>query len=124
MWETNMTMAAGDAELWSSSSQRCIFEDEAANPGTGLFKVGQLNHCAVTKSEFVSGRFTVEAACPERQSMMASVPMSPEWLASKIAVRGTYTRTSMSGTLDAKLEDTLEPMRFSGKLTARRTGDC
>jgi hypothetical protein len=117
-------MAVGNAELWRTVGERCLYEDEAANPGTGFFKVGPLNHCTVSSSQFADGRFSVEASCPERQSNQSSVPMSPDWLASKVAVRGSYARTSMEGTIDAELEDTLEPMRFNGKLTARRTGDC
>lgn len=124
MWETNMNMAAGTAELWSSSSQRCIYEEEAANPGRGLVKVGPLSHCAASKSQFANGRFSVEATCPERPSAMASVPMTPDWLASRIALRGTYDQESMEGTVEAELEDTIEPIKFNGKLTARRIGDC
>ena len=124
MWDTTMSMAAGDAELWSATSERCIYEDEAADPGLGMFKVGPLNHCTVPKSQFAGGRFSVNASCPERQSLQADVPMSPEWLASRITVLGSYTRTTMEGTLEAELEDTLEPMKFNGKVSARRTGDC
>lgn len=124
MWETTVTMAAGNAELWRSAGERCIYEEEAGNPGTGFLRVGPLNHCTVSRSQFGDGRFVVEASCPERQSIQASVPMTPEWLASRISVQGTYTRTSMEGALEAELEDTLDPMHFNGRLTARRTGDC
>jgi hypothetical protein len=124
MWETTMTMAAGNTELWSSTIGRCIYEEEAANPGSGFFKAGQLQNCQTTQSVFSKGDFSVVANCPERQSMQASVPMSPEWMASKVAIKGKYTATTMDGTLSAELLDTLEPMRFNGTLSARRTGDC
>ena len=124
MWETTMTMKAGNAELWSSTIGRCIYEEEAANPGSGFFKAGQLHDCQTTKSVFFDADFSVEATCPERPSIQADVPMTPDWLASKIAISGKYTRTTMDGTLSAELLDTLEPMRFNGRLTAQRKGDC
>jgi hypothetical protein len=124
MWETTMTMAAGNSELWSSTIGRCIYDEEAANPGSGFFKGGQLRDCQTTQSSFSGGEFSVEATCPERQSVQANVPMTPDWLASKVAIKGKYTSTAISGTLSAELLDTLEPMHFTGTLNARRTGDC
>ena len=124
MWETSLSMKAGSAELWSSTSQRCIYDEEAANPGSGLIRVGQLNHCTASEPHFNDGKFVVKATCPERQSMMADVPMSPEWLASKIEIGGRYGRTTLQGTLTAQLQDTVEPTNFNGTVTARRIGDC
>jgi hypothetical protein len=124
MWETTVTMAAGKSELWRSTAARCMYDEEAANPGSGLIKVGQLNHCATSQSDFSGGKFVVRATCPERQSMQASVPMTPDWLASRVELSGNYTPTSIDGRISAELEDTIEPMKFSGEVHARRTGDC
>jgi Protein of unknown function (DUF3617) len=124
MWETTIRMNAGTTELWSSTVSRCVYSDETANPGTGFFKEGQLNHCTVGQSHFADGEFTVQAACPDKQSMMAEVPMSPEWLASKVTVKGTYASVRMEGKLSAEIEGAMEPTDFNGTLSARRTGDC
>lgn len=124
MWETTIRMNAGKAELWSSTVSRCIYSDEAANPGMGFFREGQFNHCTVSQSQFADGKFAVGATCPDKTSMMAEVPYSPEWLASKVTVTGTYEATSINGTLSAKLEGAMEPTDFNGSLSARRTGDC
>lgn len=124
MWETTVTMAAGKSELWRSTVERCIFDEEAENPGSGLIKVGQLQHCTTSQSDFSDGKFVVRATCPERQSMQAAVPMTPDWLASRVELTGNYTPTSIDGHLSAELEDTMEPMKFNGEVNARRTGDC
>jgi len=55
---------------------------------------------------------------------MADVPYSPEWLASKVIVNGTYSLTKVDGSLTAEIEGAMEPMDFNGMLSAHRTGNC
>lgn len=124
MWSSTLTLKAGNEELWTASLDRCVSSNSAAELALSSLRVGQLQDCNATKSSADGGQFSIQARCPERQTIQANVPMMPGWLASKVALDGRYTAETMTGEMTAELEDTLEPMKFAGTLSARRKGDC
>ena len=124
-WETTMRMSAGQDELWSTTVTRCIDAQEAAAPGLGILNASPLGPCHATESTFSNGTISIHASCPGRgPGLQASVPMVPGMMPSRVSLEGRYTATTMEGQFSAELEDTLEPMRFTGTMTGRRTGEC
>lgn len=124
MWSSTVTIMAGKEELGSASLDRCVSSPDASELAFGSLRTGSFQDCAVTQSSAAGGQFTVAAHCPARTSSMADVPMMPPWMASNVTLTGKYTADTMTGAMTAEIEDTLEPMKFTGSLTARRKGDC
>jgi hypothetical protein len=124
MWISTVTIMAGKVELGSASLDRCVSSPDAAELAFGSLRTGSFQDCAVTQSSAAAGQFSVAAHCPARTSSMADVPMMPPWMASKVTLTGKYTADTMAGAMTAELEDTLEPTKFTGTLTAQRKGDC
>lgn len=124
MWTSTVTIMAGQQELGSASLDRCVSSPDAAELAFSSLRTGSFQDCAATRSSAAAGQFTITADCPARSSSMADVPMMPPWMASKVTLSGKYTGENMTGEMTAELEDTLEPMKFNGTLTARRKGDC
>ena len=118
MWTTEVSMAAKAGELWSSKVERCI------DPGGGDAVIGMLSGtplgpCQATESGTSGGGLPLSAHCMGRPgSMMGSMPQT------RVRLNGTQSATAIDGTIDAELVMEPQSPKLTGKLIARRTGDC
>lgn len=125
MWNSKLSIRDAQGEIWAAEVDRCIYTADAAEFALSALRTSQLRECSAGTTRAASGKLAIETSCPgQGQTLQASVPMIPGSMAAKINLRGSYTPTTVDGELVAQLEDTLEPMRFNGTLSARRTGNC
>ncbi len=93
---------------------RCITPAEAANPAGGMMSPsGNPQGCTFTSQTFSGGAINVAGSCP-----------GPGGGTVQTSLEGTYTATTMDTRISANVEGGPQPMRMSGTMTGRRTGDC
>ena len=118
MWTTEVNLAAAEGELWSSKTERCI-DPEAGDPVTGMLSMTPLGPCQAAQSESSGDQLHVTANCMGRpDAMMGGMPQT------RISMKGSRSATSIDAVIEA--ESAMEPQspKLTGKLVARRTGDC
>ena len=117
MWTTEVSMSAKAGELWSSKVERCI------DPGGGDAVIGMLTTTPLGPCQAIDGAsgggLPLTAQCMGRPlSMMGSMPQT------RVRLSGTQSATAIDGTIDAELVMEPQSPKLTGKLIARRTGDC
>lgn len=117
MWATDVSIAAGGRELWSSKVERCI-DPASGDPVLGILSATPLGPCTADPN-YPGGTGTTVANCMGRPgSMMGTTPPT------RVLVTGSRTATAIDGTIEAELIMEPQSAKLTGKLTARRTGDC
>lgn len=98
----------------AQTQSRCITPAEAANPaGNMASPSGNAQGCTFSKQTFSGGAIDVAGSCP-----------GPAGGRMETTLSGSYTATTMDTRISANIEGGPQPMRMSGTMTGRRTGDC
>ena len=98
----------------TQTQTRCITPAEAANPTGGMMGAQNPAGCQFSEQTFSGGVIRMRGTCPAPNGQ-GQIRMSWE---------GSYTATEMSGALTTEVTGGPQPMRMSGTITSRRTGDC
>lgn len=110
-------MAAQMKQAMTAQAQtqsRCITAAEAANPaGNMASPSGNAQGCTFSKQTFSGGSIDVAGSCP-----------GPAGGTMETSLSGSYTATTMDTRISANIQGGPQPMRMSGTMTGRRTGDC
>jgi hypothetical protein len=118
MWTTEVSMAAKAGELWSSKVERCI-DPAGGDAVIGMLTTTPLGPCQAIESGASGGGLPLTAHCMGRPgSMMGAMPQT------RVRLHGAQSATAIDGTIDAELVMEPQGPKLTGKLTARRTGDC
>jgi hypothetical protein len=117
-WETETRMNAGQMELWRSTLSKCLFDDEAANPGVAILTGTPLGPCETGESRYEGGQILARGTC-------VSIGR-PEWpsVSTRVTLEGRYTTSGMEGRITAEPIGDSDRVPMTGTMTARRTGDC
>lgn len=110
-------MAAQMKQAMTAQAQtqsRCITAAEAANPAGNLASPsGNAQGCTFSKQTFSGGSIDVAGSCP-----------GPAGGTMETTLAGAYSATTMDTRITANIQGGPQPMRMSGTMTGRRTGDC
>jgi hypothetical protein len=118
MWTMEVSLAAAEGELWSSKTERCI-DPAAGDPVTGMLSMTPLGACQAGQSESSGDRLYVTANCMGRpDAMMGGMPQT------RISVGGSRSAISIDAVIEAELAMEPQSPKLTGKLVARRIGDC
>ena len=133
MWETTaqftaihapglppqMAQALREAMSQPQSRTFCLTAERIGNPTGALAAVEAAANasCRFEPGGFANGAINVRGLCS-----------GPEG-AQQMSVTGSYTATTMTGTIDWRLPapssgEGAQSVRFEGRMTARRTGEC
>lgn len=119
MWATEVTMSAGKAQLWSSKVERCIEFVSGDDPVAGILSTTPLGQCQLVEGQYEGQTASVRTHCLGRPGAMIGV--MPE---TRVQLEGRHSPRSIDGALAAELVHEKSPGSLTGKLSARRTGDC
>lgn len=118
-WTTEVTMAAGKSQLWSSMIERCMEFAAGDDPVAGILSATPLGQCQQIDGQYEGQRVSVRMHCMGRPgSVIGGMPEA------RVHVQGRHSATTIDGDLAAELVHEKSPGSLTGKLTARRTGDC
>ena len=98
----------------ANTQTRCITPAEAANPTGGMMGSDNPQGCQFSDQTFAGGTIRVRGTCPGPGGQ-GQIRMSWE---------GSYTDTTMQGNITTEVTGGPQPMRMSGTINSRRTGDC
>lgn len=118
MWTSEVTLSTGHTQLWSSKVERCI-GPAAGDPVIGILSTTPLGPCTAVETPAQGANLSLIAQCLGR-----SGPLSGGMQPTRIRLSGSKTATTINASIEAELE--MEPGRpkLTGKLAARRKGDC
>lgn len=133
MWETTaqftqihapglppqMAQALREAMSQPQSRTGCLTAERIGNPTGAMAAVEAAANasCRFQPNGFAGGTINVRGTCS-----------GPEG-AQQMSITGSYTATTMTGTIDWRLPapssgEGAQSIRFEGRMTARRTGEC
>ena len=93
----------------------CITPEQAANPAGAIVNPGPGGPaCQFSESTFAGGVINVRGTCPG-QGGQGAVQMS---------LQGSYTATTMEGTMSTAVQGGPQSMTIAQTMSSRRTGDC
>lgn len=99
-----------------TTSSTCVTPEQAANPQGGMFTADESDECTYSEFDMSGGRLLIDASC-QGEGMPGAMTLHME---------GAYTRTSYNLTTTMSLDGgpTGGPVRMSGTVAGRRTGEC
>lgn len=118
MWSSEVALSAGQTHLWSTKVERCI-DPASGDPVTEMLSTTPLGPCAAVETSIQGSNLSLLAQC-----MGHTDPVMGGMQSTRVHLSGSQSATAIDASFDAELE--MEPGRpkLTGKLTARRTGDC
>ena len=102
------------------TQSQCITPEQAANPSGNMVNPGGEANCEFTENTFAGGEINVAGTCPQPGGQ-GNIQMTME---------GNYTPTTMEADISTQMQAPpgsppgAQSISMSGRLTARRTGDC
>ena len=96
----------------TQTSTTCITPEQAANPAGGMMGQDNPQGCNFEEQTFSGGTIRVRGTCSQGGQQV------------RMSWEGSYTQTTMEGTMSSEVTGGPQNMRMSGTLNARRIGDC
>lgn len=116
-WDHSLELSAGQGSLVGGGGSQCADKAEAGDLPTEILSNSPFGSCSTSSASYDNGKLSAKAICDGKAPATTMA-------ASKVSVDGTYTTTSLEARLTAELEGDTPVRQLSGKLSARRNGDC
>lgn len=118
-WATEVTMAAGKSQLWSSKVERCMDFAAGDDPVAGILGTSPLGQCQLVEGTYEGKDALVQVHCIGRPgSVIGGMPEA------RVSLQGRHSPASIEGNLVVEPVHEKSPGSLTGKLSARRLGDC
>lgn len=116
-WEYQLALSAGQEPDVAGSGGQCADPAEADDLPTQILSNSPFGNCSTSSASYRDGKLSIVASCDGKAPATTMAP-------GKVSLEGSYTATSIDARLSAELDSDGPVKQLSGKLSARRTGDC